>query len=81
MPEPEFFIMLVFTGGIFAGAIAVAKALHRKGQRENSKYLQWLAALPLGCGLIVFAPMFLLLLGWIFHWIFGSDSPTPPPEP
>lgn len=75
----------IFKGPIFhANAKALwakeAKALHRKGQRENSKILQWLAALPLGCGLIVFAPMFLLLLGWICHWLLGSDSPAPAPE-
>ncbi len=81
MPEPEFFITLLVSGGIFAIAIAIANALHRKGQRENSKTLQWLAALPLGCGLIVFAPMFLLLLGWIYHWIFGGDLPAPSQEP
>ncbi|EEF62537.1 hypothetical protein Cflav_PD5172 [Pedosphaera parvula Ellin514] len=84
-PEPEFYILLFFSGAVFAVCALIAAGLFILGRRTKSKTLKIAAAVPLGCGTVVFAPMLLLLILWIGYWIFGNkpsverqSQPGPP---
>jgi NADH:ubiquinone oxidoreductase subunit 6 (subunit J) len=74
MPEPEFFIILIAAGAVFAVCAAIAMGLFVWGRRKKSKPLKIIAALALICGLIVLAPFVFLLLSWIWYWMFGSNK-------
>ena len=74
MPEPEFFIILIAATAIFVVCCGIATGLYIWGRKRNSKALKILAAIPLIIGLIVFLPMFGLLVMWICYWIFGSKT-------
>jgi len=76
MPEPEFFLVLFAAGGVFVVCCAIAIPLYFWGRKQNSKFLKILALLPMIIGLIVFMPMFILLLSWIWYWIFGDKTNT-----
>lgn len=80
MPEPEFFILLLVAGVILGVCCWVAGGLYFWGRRKNSRVLKMVAVLPLIPGLIVFVPMFFLLLMWIWYWIFGDKTPASAPE-
>lgn len=80
MPEPEFFILLFVAGVIFGVCCLIAGALYFWGRRKNSRALKIVAIVPLIPGLIVFVPMFFLLLMWIWYWIFGDKTAASAPE-
>ena len=65
MPEPEFLIVLFATGVIFMICCGIAAGLYFLGRRNNSKGLKILAIVSLVPGLLVFVPMFILLLMWV----------------
>lgn len=79
MPEGEFFIVLFAAAVIFAICCGIALDLYIIGRRKNSKTLKILALISTIPGLVVFVPMFALLLMWIWYWIFGA-KPTPSPN-
>jgi hypothetical protein len=74
MPEAEFYILLIFAGAIFVICSLIAAGIYYVGRRQNSRSLKVLAILPLVCGLIVFVPMALVLLMWVWCWIAGKKS-------
>ena len=74
MPEPEFFIILIAAGAVFAVFAAIAIGLFVWGRRKKSKPLKIVAGLALTCGLIVFAPFAFILLSWIWYWMFGGKK-------
>jgi hypothetical protein len=74
MPEPEFFIVLFAAGLVFVVCSLIAVGLFVWARRKNSKALKIVAAVPLICGIVVFAPMLFLLLTWIWYWIFGNKT-------
>jgi len=79
MPEPEFFIVLFAAGAVFVVCCSIAVGLYFWGRKKNSKALKIVAAVPMIIGLIVFAPMFVLLVMWIWYWIFGHKANTGAP--
>ena len=85
MPEPEFYIILFVACGILGACIFIAARLFSWGRRKNSAVLQVLATFPLVCGLIVFVPLVLLSLMWIWYGLYGdkgtvtNETKSPPP--
>lgn len=77
MPEPEFFILLIVAAVVFGICSALAGGLYLLGRYKKSTVLKSLALIPLIPGLVVFVPMFLLLLGWVCYWIFGEPTTAP----
>ncbi len=77
VPEPEFFIVLMFTGVAFiVGAAITFFAFFALRRAKESKWWRIVAFVPLGCGTIVFTPFFLLLLGWISYWVLPQHVTT-----
>ena len=77
VPEPEFFIVLVATGTIFAvGAVITFFAFLSLRRAKSSKLWQTIAFVPLGCGTVVVAPFVFLLLSWIAYWVLPQHVTT-----
>jgi magnesium-transporting ATPase (P-type) len=80
MPEPEFFILLFVACAVFGMCSLIAGGLYFWGRRKNSKLFKVLAILTLVPGLIVFVPMFFLLLMWVWYWIFDDKTAGSSPQ-
>ena len=77
VPEPEFFILLMLTGAVFAvGATITYLAFRSLRRTESSKLLMTVAFVPLGCGTIVFAPFVWILFGWISYMVLPQHVTT-----
>jgi hypothetical protein len=74
MPEPEFFFLLFVACAILGVCGPIAGGLYFWGRRKKSRLLKVLAVLPLIPGLVVFVPMFLLLVMWVWYWVFGDKT-------
>ena len=80
MPEPEFFILLFVACAVFGVCSLIAGCLYFLGRRKNSKLFKLLAILLLIPGLVVFVPMFFLLLMWVWYWTFGDKTAGRAPQ-
>ena len=69
VPEPEFWFLLFISWAVgsvpaVAGGIALGVGIHRK-----SNLLKIVGLLFLLVGIVILAPMTLLLAMWVIHWI------------
>ncbi len=71
----SFFVFLFcLAAAVFGGCCVFVALFYFVGNKQKSESLKFAAILLLSTGAVVFAPMFLLMVLWCVHWLFGASE-------